>query len=251
MARFLALCLLALIFTGCEPVGPAATPSTEQVEPPVVVAVPPAPSHVTPPPEPDLVSPAAVALIVRWEIGSRAQYNRLYQGVICPGGASGPTFGIGYDGGHQRAETILSDWYGHMHARELSWSAGLTGQAKCVAYKNGHAYITTPWDHAYDVFASVSLVEYYRRARRAFPGMELLPPNAQGALVSLVYNRGTAMHGDTRREMKYIRDVCVPAGDLQCIAHQIRSMVRIWEGSSIEAGMRNRRYDEAKLVLTP
>lgn len=249
MARVLAL-LVLLCLIGCSAPPPAASPGGETPSKASVEA-PAAPSNLTPPPEPDLVSPAAVALIVRWEIGTRDLYNRRYQGIICPGAASGPTWGIGYDGGHQARATIESDWKAHEHVAALATSSGVRGDAACAAFKGRHAYITTPWDYAYDVFASVSLVEYYRRARRAFPGMEHLRPNAQGALVSLVYNRGTSMTGDSRREMRAIRDECVPARDYECIAHQIRAMTRIWKNSSIEAGMTRRRNDEADLVLTP
>ena len=38
-----------------------------------------------------------------------------------------------------------------------------------------------------------------------------LPLDAQGALVSLVFNRGTSMEGDRRAEMRAIRDA-VPGG---------------------------------------
>ena len=35
------------------------------------------------------------------------------------------------------------------------------------------------------------------RTRAAFPGVDALPADAQGALVSLVYNRGPGMTGET------------------------------------------------------
>jgi GH24 family phage-related lysozyme (muramidase) len=67
-------------------------------------------------------------------------------------------------------------------------------------------------------------------------------------LVSLVYNRGTAMAdsprkpGD-RKEMREIRDA-VAAGRLASIPAALRAMKRLWpEGS----GLRDRREREAKL----
>jgi hypothetical protein len=61
----------------------------------------------------------------------------------------------------------------------------------------------------------------------AFPGINELSPDAQGALVSLVFNRGTSMEGDRRREMRAIQ-AAVANGDLQEIADQLRSMKRLW-----------------------
>lgn len=55
------------------------------------------------------------------------------------------------------------------------------------------------------------------------------------------------MAGDSRREMKTIRDVCLPASDSACVARELRSMCRLWRGTSIEAGLCARREAEAKL----
>jgi len=38
-----------------------------------------------------------------------------------------------------------------------------------------------------------------------FEGVEDVHPNCQGALLSLVFNRGTSLRGDKRREM---REIC-------------------------------------------
>jgi GH24 family phage-related lysozyme (muramidase) len=74
--------------------------------------------------------------------------------------------------------------------------------------------------------------------------------DAQGALISLVYNRGTSMFDkpgeDRRKEMRAIRDA-VAVGDLQEIANQLRSMERLWEGKGLD-GLIKRREDEAALV---
>ena len=100
------------------------------------------------------------------------------------------------------------------------------------------------------MFEERSLVEYERRARRAFGGekFDALNHNACGALVSLVYNRGAAMSGDSRREMKYIRDKCVPATNNTCIAGQLREMKRLWRGTVNENGLSARREAEAKVA---
>lgn len=192
---------------------------------------------------------AALDLIIRWEVGSQARYQRLYRGIICPGYISGPTFGIGYDGGHQRAATIRQDWAGHAHVERLERSAGVMGDAKCRAYGATVRDVRVEWDDALRVFVRTSIHNYTLLARRTYPAFDQLPGNAQGALVSLTYNRGTSLKGERRREMATIARVC--GADTHCIAGQLRLMVRVWQGSDIAAGMTSRRHDEARLAETP
>ena len=73
-------------------------------------------------------------------------------------------------------------------------------------------------------------------------------PNCQGALVSLVFNRGASMKGDRRIEMRAIRNLA-PQKDYAGIAQQFRKMKRLWIGTDIEKGMSRRRDAEADLVL--
>ena len=191
----------------------------------------------------------AIALIVEFEVSGQGAYTRRSQWPIWPGAASGVTIGIGYDLGHQRAATIRQDWHAHAQRERLAGVAGITGQAARQVLATV-ADIVVPWDHAIDVFRGVSLVEYYRRARRAFgpAHFDAAPPLVRGALVSVVYNRGASMTGPARVEMRAIRDRCLPAGDAHCVAEQLRDMTRLWRGSSIEAGMERRRYAEAKMA---
>jgi GH24 family phage-related lysozyme (muramidase) len=78
-----------------------------------------------------------------------------------------------------------------------------------------------------------------------------LRPNACGAILSLVYNRGTSTVGDSRREMKVLQKQCIPNTDYACIAEQIRSMTRLWRGTVNENGLTARREAEAILAETP
>jgi GH24 family phage-related lysozyme (muramidase) len=79
--------------------------------------------------------------------------------------------------------------------------------------------------------------------------MERLHPNAQAALVSLVFNRGNSLVGERRSEMRAIRDA-VARSDHREIARQLRAMVRLWRGTDIERGMTRRRNAEAALVCS-
>ena len=124
------LCLLAACSGAPAPVTPPAivavgaaqddaavvvAPAVEAVESavaetavPVIVAVQDAvqsalPAPIAAPAALPLVSPAAAALIVRWEVSSPAHYTRRLDRPIWPQGASGITWGIGYDGEIGRA----------------------------------------------------------------------------------------------------------------------------------------------------
>lgn len=199
----------------------------------------------------DLLSPAAFNLIVQYETAGRATYERRYLRPIWPGASSGATIGVGYDLGHASKQVILADWIQHPQQQELPRGSGFTGQAaRAVTAQMQH--VTTAWPLAQDVFRCTSVVNYWRMTERAFgKPFASAHPNAQGALVSLVYNRGSSMTGDRRREMRAIRDDCLPAQDYSCVAANLRAMTRIWTGTDIEKGMRARRYAEATLATTP
>lgn len=208
---------------------------------------------VLPPPEPRDAAcrRAAAALTLRWEVSSPAFYRKRLERPIWPGGASGVTWGIGYDGGHQTRAVIVDDWHDHGQVDRLGQTAGIIGQQARAALPRFRD-IPTGFDHASRVFEERSLVEYERRTERAFRnGFTELRPNACGALISLVYNRGAAMTGDSRREMRNLRDNCIPKQDYACIASEIRSMKRLWRGTVNENGLSARREAEAILVETP
>src|SRR5690606_8073680 len=160
-----------------------------------------------------------------------AYYQKRLERPIWPGGASGVTWGIGYDGGHQVRSTIEDDWQAHAAVARLVTTAGVTGQRAQTALP-AYRDIITPFDYAAEIFESRSLIEYERRAARAFDvDLADLPPGACAALVSLVYNRGGSMTGDSRREMKAIRDRCLPDRDYPCVAAELRAMERLWRGT--------------------
>lgn len=195
------------------------------------------------------IHPDAEALIVGFEVGSEQRYTARYQRPIWPGAASGVTVGIGYDLGHQQRSVILADWHDHPQRERMASAAGVRGQsAKALAATLQDVRVT--WPQAMGTFRRTSLVTYRRIARRVFIAEQFdrLPERTQGALVSLVYNRGGSMVGPARAEMRAIRDDCLPRSDTRCVAAQIRAMNRLWRGSSIEAGMHRRREAEAVLA---
>jgi len=212
-----------------------------------VQAVVPPPAQIQPP----QISPAAVSLIVRWEVGSAAQYTRTLQRPVWPGGASGITWGIGYDGGYQTARDIRAAWADHAQVARLAGTAGILGDRARLALP-GYRDIVTPYPLAYTVFVDVSLPAYRDAARTAFGAsrFDALPPDAQGALVSLTYNRGPSMVGQRNAEKRAIRDVCLADANVHCVATQLRAMCHLWAGTPNGAGLCHRRQDEAQLAET-
>lgn len=202
------------------------------------------------PPAAPSIDPAVVALVVRWEVGSPKQYTAKYQGVICPGGASGPTIGIGDDLGHQTAAEIRRRWGWHPQADRLVTGSGQTGPAACNAWKRANAGIRVTYDDALRVFATFAWPKYSAMASRAYRnGWASLSEFHKGSLTSNGYNRGFSFLGSKRTELVVIRDRCVPQGMAPCTADQLRASCRVWEGTPIYKGICARRHDEARFAV--
>lgn len=218
---------------------------------------------VVPAPEPEATTPipsdqakfeaCATALITHWEVVSEPVYTRKWQGVICPGGSSGPTRGIGWDDGTQTKLDIARVWSAHPQLERILPASGQTGDQRCRAYKATAQGIVTPFPYASTVFRTDSLPAYTNSARRAFgSAFDNATWPVQCGLVDLVYNRGGQTVGDRRAEYRTIAGQCLPAGDVACTAGQLRSMKRLWPGDAgVDKGLRARRDDEARTVLQP
>lgn len=222
---------------------PSPTPTPE----PAAVELPP-PPVLTSTGTAFLLSTGGRELVLDFETGGRSGYDPRPE---WPGGASGVTVGVGFDTGYYSRSVILSDWHELIeHDRtRLSEASGITGQRARQKARELHDIIVQ-WDIATRVFDNVDVAREAVNCKRAFPGFEDLRPNAQAALISLTFNRGSGLSGSNRQEMRNIRDL-VPSRDYEGIALNLRKMVHVWRGTSIETGMRRRRLAEAKLVLTP
>jgi GH24 family phage-related lysozyme (muramidase) len=166
----------------------------------------------------------------------------LDQPSLWPGGESGISIGIGYD---LRFEANFeNDWKPYLQPDEIARLKTVIGKQGSNELAKQFKDIKISREAANKVFMDKTLPEYIRQTKEAFPGFDNLPLDAQGALVSLVYNRGADLSGPTRVEMKNIRDL-VPKRDLPGIADQIRYMKRLWPNNS---DLRNRRDHEATLV---
>jgi GH24 family phage-related lysozyme (muramidase) len=169
-----------------------------------------------------------------------------------PGAQSGVTLGYGYDLGYVTVDQFESDWedcFTDQQSARLQTAVGKHGAA-AQALAPSLADIKCSAADSLRVFLQRTIPAYTARARLALPGFDHLPLDAQGALVSLAYNRGTSMRDspgqDNRREMRAVRDL-VPRMDLAGIAAQLRSMKRLWQGKGLD-GLIRRREAEAVLV---
>jgi hypothetical protein len=202
-----------------------------------------------------MLNDKSLKLIFDFEVGGGENYyNKFLKNPTWPGEQSGVTIGVGYDVGYVNKTEFANDWKDLPKETfdRLYRVVGVKGyQAKELARRLKD--ITIPWEMSVKVFMNKTVRKFYDLTRATFPNFDKLPEDAKGGLVSLVFNRGAALEGDRRREMKVIRDVMARAEDfdektLSQIADQIRRMKRIWIGGGIEKGMSRRRDAEAKLV---
>ena len=197
-------------------------------------------------------SAEAVALILKEESFTGHPY--------WPGGMSGVTLDPGYDLCSHDVLVFRHDWI-HLGVAEriaLEVAIGYRGQgAKVILDAHNLAAIAIPRDVALEVFADDSLPTYEQDVLVHLPGSEFLPADAFGALTSCVYNRGSAMEGDRRLELRAIRSAVAAfaatqlpstrVAALQAMAHQLDAMgTRLWPTDWM--GLRTRRHAEADLV---
>jgi len=202
-----------------------------------------------------MLSKKSLDLILEFEVGGGENYyNKFLKNPTWPGEQSGVTIGVGYDLGYVNKTEFSEDWKDLPKEifDRLYKVVGIKGyNAKNLI--RGLRDISIPWELSLQVFNNKTVTKFYNLTQNTFPNFDNLPEDAKGGLVSLVFNRGSALEGDRRREMKLIRDgmKLVSVYDqkaLTFIANQIRNMKRIWAGGSIEKGMSRRRDAEAKLI---
>jgi GH24 family phage-related lysozyme (muramidase) len=195
------------------------------------------------------LSPAALTLILRSE-GIDQPYR-------WPGLGSGITLGYGCDIGADPKS--LNYWEGILTPAQIDLlrpAQGVTGRA-AKQMETRFSSITISPSQAIKVFLAHTAPTEIKKTLRTFPGVLLFPEDVLGAMVSLVYNRGTSLAGDRRREMAKIAEICRRFESLTDgarkssigqymfeIAQQIRSMKRLWKGGGLNA----RRENEARLI---
>jgi len=197
-------------------------------------------------------SAKVLSLILEYEVGGgRAYYEKYLNGPTWPGGASGMTLAIGIDCGYY-TPTELREIFNFLpdnQIKAIQGASGKTGQAgKEYTGSIRNLGIKITWDQAVEIFDKYTWTKFAKLAERTFPGLDQLCDNAYGAIVSLVFNRGSSLVGDSRSEMREIKNL-VPKKDYRSISLEIQKMKRIWQGKGLD-GLLARRDAESALVLT-
>lgn len=221
---------------------------------PIVIVKPnatpiPTPNIILGNPEGPILTEKGHALIVEFEVGGRNGYKQHCEAPDWK--YSGITEGIGYDNHTNSANIIFKDWMrlGVTSAKRLSETHPYYGPT-AKAHLKDVVDILIPWSDAIGLFDTVDVARTYSQCKKAFKGFEDLRLNAQAALISLVFNRGTDMTGPNRLEMRLIRDA-VPKKDYDTIASAEIKMIRVWIGTENYKGLKRRREAESQLILTP
>ncbi|MUT27348.1 MULTISPECIES: hypothetical protein [Mesorhizobium] len=207
------------------------------------------------------VSARALRLIVDYETGGRAYYERvLKKRPIWPKGQSGITIGFGYDLGYTTATEFARDWarLDDTVRQRLAPTVGLSSRtvpdADMAALAHDLRDIAIEWELAEAVFNAATMPKFVGKTVRVLPNARELHSHAFGALVSLTFNRGATYAvprrlGDTLdryREMRGIRQA-MGAGRFRDVPPLMRMMKRVWRNTAVQAGLARRREDEALL----
>lgn len=196
-----------------------------------------------------MISKSAIDMIIKFEIGSVSYYNRYLTKPIWAGGESGITIGIGADLGYITEKQFLLEWSDKLNLNFLTPLRnviGLKGQHAKSMLKGELLNVRIPYDAAYKVFVNFHMPRYYKMALSIYPDLGTLNEDTQGAIVSMVFNRGASLEGESRKEMKAIVPLIAKA-DYEGIADQIENSKRLWENKQME-GLVLRREAESDLI---
>ena len=96
------------------------------------------------------------------------------------------------------------------------------------------------------LFKRTTLPRFSKLTQDAFKLSDTrLSPDSNGALVSLVFNRGSSLKGDSRKEMAWIKHN-ISIGREDRVPSDIKAMKRLWSYTKLK-GLHLRRDAEAKL----
>lgn len=195
------------------------------------------------------LSAGGVNFIQKHETGGQAYYRKRLTGIVYPGGASGCTWGVGFDGGYNTRKQITDAWGGVATRSELNallaCQGAKRGRAKALARRYRNAVHFT-WEEAQTVFVKTTLPRFTRLTKKTFKlEKDTLHAHSNSALVSLVFNRGSSMSGYRRRHMVSIRND-LASKRYAIIPKHFRDMKVIWKGKGLD-GLLGRRDDEANL----
>ena len=181
------------------------------------------------------ISNNSIEKIIDAEISSEAYYNKFLAAPSWPTGQSGVTVGIGYDLGYNTKPQISNDWKGLVSEPFLTYMQSVAGLKGLAAKSKTTKLFKVPLDVARKVFTEKTLPRFISDTLIAYPDANQLTPNAFGALVMLVFNRGNSFgtmgkpSWNSRKEMRELAPL-ITAKNYPAIAAKIREMKRLWDG---------------------
>jgi len=196
-----------------------------------------------------MISKRSIDFIIQQEIGGRSYYDKVLQRPTWPGGESGITIGIGYDLGYRNTQQFVKDWGLNLTIEQINILkpvVSLKGSKAKDKLKGDILNVKVPYNMAYDIFVKNDVPRYFNMAKKIYPLLDQLNEDTQGALVSMVFNRGTSLVGDGRTEMRAIVDL-VANKDYHGIAEEIEKSKRLWEHKGLD-GLVIRREAEADMI---
>lgn len=198
------------------------------------------------------LSKKGVDEIIYSEVGGEAYYNKYLQKPTLPPGYSTITFGFGLDARYYSPGEIKMMLDACCHslsqaAKQQLINCGGISRSKSQSILSSLSWIRIPFNESKCMFEKFTLPDYAKKTLKTYPGLDKLHPNAQAAMVSLIFNRGENISPSSsrRREMFNIKNH-IKNKDYQSIANELYSMKRLWPNIR---GLRLRRDREAKLVL--
>ena len=200
------------------------------------------------------VSQKSIDHIIYYEVGGRSYYNAKYTKPMVPAWqttSSGVTVGFGFDLGYNTPDQIKKAFQGVASESEIKAMQSVSGSKGKSAYYNGlpkvknSIYFT--YEQAEEVFKRDSLPRFTKQTADAFVLTKTrLHPHSNGALTSLVFNRGPSLaNTDSRKEMRNIK-YHISIGKEDKVPSDIKSMKRLWSYTKLK-GLHLRRDAEAKL----
>lgn len=200
------------------------------------------------------ISQEAIDLIIYYEVGGKSYYEKYLSKPTVPAWqttVSGVTVMFGNDLGHMTKDQIKTAFKDVASDKEIALLQSASGYKGRGAYYNAlpkvKHQINFSWDDAMSVFKSYTLPTFSKQTSSAFNiSKNRLHAHSNGALVSLVFNRGGSMvNKDSRKEMRWIRyNISINREDR--VPSDIRSMKRLWSYTKLK-GLHLRRDAEAKL----
>jgi hypothetical protein len=197
-----------------------------------------------PEPSKELTAPG-VTFVGREEISGPDQYRSRFRFPVCPPPPSGITIGIGYDLKFVNLQKLQSDWSKVLSPNSIERLAAVTGKTGSQTLLGQVNDIEVPLLSAVKVFLERMMPDHITKTRAIYPCVDDLPSHRRAALISLVFNRGASLEGDSRREMKQIQEL-LATNDLEPVADQFEAMTRLWDPKTA-SGLIARRRREALL----